>query len=441
MMSQNLKRTRYKLKFNIVLLCGFSLNLILMFYFYINSFLDHDRNQRIIASSMMNFIGELNHLNFNQREKSYLTEILPSSSNQCMNVKVLPLPEYSSDYIHIDVSGNISAQKIEKALESIRFWENNVISVYAKPLGAWIVLELPRIRFPWVGTLFILLQLFAMLYVAMYLINGRYLLHAMEKMFALEDRYRLKLPTLEKGVVSHSSLYMLRKSARYIEALILKVQNLSETKMRTMAALAHDIRTPLTRMELMLYKVKDDVLKEKVFTQIDDINRILRKTIHYANQRHLNAPKVIVDLYGLVRETVKSYQEHSIERVSFIDETVNQEYMMLGAPEELTSALTNIINNALKYGKNVVISMKYLRKNILIEVMDDGIGVPEGMLGNIFLAFYQGQISSSKGNGLGLAVTKEIVEDHDGKVYAKNNSLGGLTVTMKFKIKQIRKIK
>ncbi|WP_203384294.1 hypothetical protein [Cysteiniphilum marinum] len=45
-----------------------------MFYFYINSFLDHDRNQRIIASSMMNFIGELNHLNFNQREKSYLTK-------------------------------------------------------------------------------------------------------------------------------------------------------------------------------------------------------------------------------------------------------------------------------------------------------------------------------------------------------------------------------
>ena len=97
---------------------------------------------------------------------------------------------------------------------------------------------------------------------------------------------------------------------------------------------------------------------------------------------------------------------------------------------EIERALTNIINNALKYGTKVRVRLTQYKDTLTIEITDDGPGVASAQLGDIFLPFQQGDNSSSKGNGLGLSIAKDIIESHGGHIEAKNNQPSGLSITI-----------
>ncbi len=422
--SPNLKS---RLRFNLLLFIAFIINIVLISYFYTNTYIDHNEDQRVEATNLINLITEIDHLKLSIKEEKYLKSIIPRFSNNRVMIRIADKPQISSDYIYSH-DLQINSQQVNHALSNIRFWRNNIISIYSNQLKEWIIVYLPAISFPWFATAFVLLQLLVMLYLLIYLINGRKLLLAMNRLFELEQRHQLNLPAIRGNFFTQSSLHLLHKSAQYIDSLIAKIQTLNEVKMKTMATLAHDIRTPLTRIDLMLYQIEDAGLRERIFEQIDDIDLILKNTIDYAKQKHLSHPKSTIDLCQIVTEIVQDYQSHNPKRIQI--SAIYDRYFIHGSQVEIERALTNIINDALKYGSKVRVRLTQYKDTLTIEISDDGPGVPPEQLVNIFLPFQQGDNSSSKGNGLGLSIAKDIIESHGGRIEAKNNQPCGLSITI-----------
>ena len=106
-------------------------------------------------------------------------------------------------------------------------------------------------------------------------------------------------------------------------------------------------------------------------------------------------------------------------------------------------AITNIIANACRYGKKVVVKVEIIGKKVNIAVDDNGPGIPKDKRDEVFRAFYRLEGSRNKetgGIGLGLAITKDIITAHGGKITLSDSSLGGLRVVIELQYKY-RKIK
>ena len=97
----------------------------------------------------------------------------------------------------------------------------------------------------------------------------------------------------------------------------------------------------------------------------------------------------------------------------------------------MVRCISNVIDNALKYGKKVKFSIKKLSKIILITIEDDGPGVPKSEYGNVFKPFYKinkGRGDSKSSVGLGLSIASDVVRSHGGKIDLNKSKLGGLSV-------------
>jgi signal transduction histidine kinase len=135
-------------------------------------------------------------------------------------------------------------------------------------------------------------------------------------------------------------------------------------------------------------------------------------------------------LEEIIRLAENSAQEKNISIIKNIETSIGNIY---GEPASIEEVLSIIIQNAVKYspaGKNVLINLKDKPKNVLVEVIDNGIGIPEDEIPHIFNEFYRAtnaKAESKEGTGLGLAIAKHIVEDHKGKIWVESKVNVGTT--------------
>ena len=113
---------------------------------------------------------------------------------------------------------------------------------------------------------------------------------------------------------------------------------------------------------------------------------------------------------------------------------------IFGNPNLLMSAIENVIRNAIKYGNDVItVHLAVHEKSLVIHVDDNGEGVPEDELNDIFKPFYRVSTArdrSSGGTGLGLAITESAMHQHSGTIIASKSPLGGLRMTITLPIEK-----
>jgi signal transduction histidine kinase len=135
-------------------------------------------------------------------------------------------------------------------------------------------------------------------------------------------------------------------------------------------------------------------------------------------------------LEEIIRLAENSAQKKNISIIKNIETSVDN---IFGEPSSIEEVLSIIIQNAVKYspaGKNVLINLKDKPKNVLVEVIDNGIGIPEDEIPLIFNEFFRAtnaKAESKEGTGLGLAIAKHIVEDHKGKIWVESKVNVGTT--------------
>ena len=189
-----------------------------------------------------------------------------------------------------------------------------------------------------------------------------------------------------------------------------------------LSGISHDLRTPLTRMKLQLAFIKDEKISRKFSDDITEMEKMLNEYLQFASSRYLEKTEKF-DLSELLHITIQKYEKKKIitdisERISFN-----------GRKNLIQRCLNNLIDNSIKYSKNIIVSAKKSSDNITITIDDDGPGISENERENVFKPFYK--IDKSRGDskssvGLGLSITSDIIRSHGGNIKLENSSKNGL---------------
>lgn len=197
-----------------------------------------------------------------------------------------------------------------------------------------------------------------------------------------------------------------------------------------LAAITHDLQTPLTRLRLRLEKVADPELREKLIGDLSAMQGMVREGLDLARSIDSNETMQQLDIDSLLdalcSDAVEAGQDVSL---------VGQAGRAISArPLALRRALVNLIDNAVKYGDAAQVGITLYGAGVEITVRDRGPGLPEAVLEQVFEPFFRMENSRSResgGTGLGLTIARNIAEQHGGTLTLANQAEGGLVACMR----------
>jgi len=203
-----------------------------------------------------------------------------------------------------------------------------------------------------------------------------------------------------------------------------------EDRTRMLAAVSHDLRTPLTRMRLRAEFIDDDQTRDKMLEDLAEMEEMIGATLAFARDEANREAMEPLDLGALMGRLAEEWQEGG-KPVSVA--TARGCARIMGRRTALRRALCNLVENAVKYGGSAEVAMRPDADSVVITVDDYGPGIPEQEFDNVFRPFYRVESSRSRdtgGTGLGLSVANDIVRAHGGEIRLENRPEGGLRVTV-----------
>ncbi|WP_371061433.1 ATP-binding protein [Rhodosalinus sp. 5P4] len=203
-----------------------------------------------------------------------------------------------------------------------------------------------------------------------------------------------------------------------------------------LAALGHDLRSPITALRVRAEMVDDDETRERMAATLDEMQDMVDSTLAYARGVSTDQPMEACDLALLVGELADELSETGPQIAVMSSEPVRAEVRRMA----IRRALRNLMENAQRYGSGARVSVTQLggRAEMLIE--DDGPGIPEQDLEKVFDPFTRLETSRSRetgGIGLGLPIARAILRAHGGDVVLSNRAEGGLRATAHLPLVQV----
>jgi signal transduction histidine kinase len=246
--------------------------------------------------------------------------------------------------------------------------------------------------------------------------------------FALIEKSLANIdPNGELAVVAENGPADIRATARAINRLSSRLKNAMESRMRLVAAAGHDLRTPMTRMRLRA-EFFDDADREKWLADIDELDRIADSAIRLVHEEIEDGKGEVLRLDRLLNDVVGELQELQLD----VHARETEPAQVAGKPLALKRAIRNLLINAATHGRGATVSLRRKRESVLIDIVDNGPGIPDQLLARAFEPFFRvdGARSSTAGAGLGLAIAKEIIQRNRGTLILANGVGGGLIQTI-----------
>ena len=211
-----------------------------------------------------------------------------------------------------------------------------------------------------------------------------------------------------------------------------RIRALLDDRTRMLAAISHDLRTPLTRLRLRAERLVDPVHREGQLHEIARITHMLDETLNYLRDDVRSEGLSRVDLPSLLQTVCAEFADvgHNVTYVGPPRHTYRCR------PNVLVRAISNIVDNASKHGAVVTVSLRLLEgHDVEIDVGDDGPGIPPVLRGKVFDPFFKvdaarGGIARS-GFGLGLSIARDVVRSHGGDIELLDRAPHGLIVRVR----------
>jgi signal transduction histidine kinase len=195
-----------------------------------------------------------------------------------------------------------------------------------------------------------------------------------------------------------------------------------------LGAIGHDLKTPLAALRVRIESVEDATERGRMAATIDGIARALDDILSLARAGRMREASEVTELSALIAELVEEYED--MGRPVVITDAPR-----LAMPVRATwlrGAIRNLIDNALRYGQSARISLSREGDDAVIAVEDDGPGIPEADMARMLEPFSRGEPSRNSttgGAGLGLALARAIVEQHNGQLVLTNRRTGQDVIT------------
>jgi len=198
-----------------------------------------------------------------------------------------------------------------------------------------------------------------------------------------------------------------------------------DERTRLLTAMSHDLKTPLTRMRLRAELLDDGSLREKFEADLMEMESMVTQTLEFMRGLSNREPAQLIDIMGLL-ESLQADNE-AMGRTVTIGGRIARP--VRGSPQLLKRCLSNLVDNAVLYGKCADILLEEGPDHLAIRVRDHGPGLPETEIEKVFEPFYRLEGSRSRdtgGTGLGLSIARNIAQTHGGGVRLRNHEDGGL---------------
>jgi signal transduction histidine kinase len=217
----------------------------------------------------------------------------------------------------------------------------------------------------------------------------------------------------------------LRDAARAFNTMQDRLQRYLDSRTRVLAAMSHDLKTPLTRLRLQVETaLEDPVIQAKFGKELDEMESLVHGSLALFRGLDDDETQAPIDINSLV-ETIKNEFREMGYDVSVEGEAAQP---FIGKPQALKRCLTNLVANAVKFGVRAKIGVED-GAALLIRVRDDGPGIPADELERVFEPFYRVESSRNRdtgGTGLGLSIARDVAQAHGGSLVAQNLAAGGL---------------
>jgi signal transduction histidine kinase len=221
----------------------------------------------------------------------------------------------------------------------------------------------------------------------------------------------------------------IRQASAAFNAMQARIRQYIAQRTEMLAAITHDLQTPLTRLRLRLEKVNDAELQEKLIGDLSAMQQMIREGLDLARSMDTNGTMQKLDLDSLL----DSVCADAIDAGQQVDLKGSAGMALLGRPLDVRRCLVNLIDNAVKYGHKAHVTVERLAGAARIRIRDEGPGIPQDQLARVFEPFYRLETSRSRasgGTGLGLTIARNIAEQHGATLSLANGDAGGLEATL-----------
>jgi signal transduction histidine kinase len=236
--------------------------------------------------------------------------------------------------------------------------------------------------------------------------------------------------SLDAAPMSEAGPVEVRRAAQAMNSLQTRLKASIAAKSQVLAAVTHDIQTPMTRMRLRLEKVEDAELRQRLLGDLAAMQALAREGLEIARDTPSTEPLAVVDLDALI-EALADDERDAGHDVVFIDGCGCD---VQARPQGLKRCLANLVDNAIRYGRSACISTVEFPDHVLVHIDDAGLGIPEDELPAVMEPFVRLENSRSRdtgGSGLGLAISARLARDMDAELTLANRPQGGLRASLR----------
>ncbi len=294
----------------------------------------------------------------------------------------------------------------------------------ALPDGSWLNLTLVKVLStrPMSPSILLSAGLGAVGVIVISVLMGRWFTRPLEQ---LASGARQLFQTPHNADLPATGTREVRTLAAAINELQHRIGGLMTARTQMLAAVSHDLRTPLTRLRLRTARVSDQAIRQSIETDLDEMEQMIEAVLEFLRTDKDVEPIEQVDLSAVLL----TIADDAADAGHNVEVRAPRNLVIRGRHLALKRALTNLTQNALRYAGSAVIDASVHGESIRIVIRDEGPGISADKLETVFEPFYRVEASRGRatgGYGLGLTVARSIVRAHEGDVVLVNRTPHGL---------------
>ena len=234
---------------------------------------------------------------------------------------------------------------------------------------------------------------------------------------------------IDRPPLDESGPLEVQRAARAFNTMQARLAAYLRERTRILAAMSHDLRTPITRLRLRAELLDDPALRDKFGRDLEEMETMVAGTLDFMRGLESDEIPQPIDVNALVH-TLQSDLGETGGAVSVEGAALGP---YTGRPRAIRRCLTNLLENAIKYGGSAHVRIDDDAQHLRLSVQDEGPGIPQAALERVFEPFYRMEESRNRdtgGAGLGLAIARTIAESHGGTVELRNRAQRGLEAVL-----------
>lgn len=233
----------------------------------------------------------------------------------------------------------------------------------------------------------------------------------------------------ELSLVGNFNAPELQAIGTSFNAMQLRLKRFVDDRLQMIAAISHDLRTPLTRLRLFAEYLPDPDQRRQVLSDIEDMEAMMSATLTFASNQLKDEPQSIVDLASLLI----SLCDTATDAGSKVSYDGPDHAKLQCRPVAIRRALSNLIDNGCKFGDAVRVRLRDAADGITVTVADNGPGIPADQVETAFRPFTRLETSRNRdtgGTGLGLTIARDVILAHRGTIELSSATPSGLVATV-----------